>query len=244
MKNKKNILLSIIVGIVSLLIVLCVFYILLDNSGKVNKGSFRVNDAVVTSVVTVEEKQEDKQESMMSDLILDLSEVSTISILIPKDSEINELYIDNININLPNKYENMYLTQPNSEEKKELVEGENGTFNLTAQDKGEQYLVEIEIVNSNFAKDVKIPVDTKVVRFDGTLLSLTGMNVEDIIYNISFDLNISNKQGKTSVCSLKYKIPDYDIASFGMSVTHCNLNDYIFTLKDNFMYKIKKHLKF
>lgn len=244
MKDKRRILLLILTVIVAVLIVFCTFYILLDSNGKVNKGSFRVNDAVVTSVVTVEEKQENKQESMISDLILDLSEVSTISVLIPKDAEINELYIDNINVNLPSKYETMYLTQPNSEEKKDLIEGENGTINLSAQDKGEQYLIEIELVNSNFAKDVKVPVDTKVVRFDGTLLSLTGINVEDIMYNISFDLNISDKQGKTSVCSLNYKIPDYDLANFGMSVTHCNLNDYIFTLKNNFMYKIKKYLKF
>lgn len=245
MKKNKKVLLLICTILVAILIIFCVFYILLDNTGKINQGLFRVNDAVITSLVTVEEKQENKAESMISDLLLDLSQKATISLLIPKDAEINRIYLDNIKVKYPNKFEEMYITQPNSNDKIELKGSEiNDTLNLTVEETSNEYLVEIDVINSNFAKDVRVPVDTKVVRFDGTLLSLAGINVEDIIYELSFDLNITDKQNKVSVCNVRLKVPDYDLASYGIGVLHGNLNDYVFTLKDNFMYNVKKYLKF
>ncbi len=245
MKKSNKTLLIILVIIVSILIIALVFYLLLNNKGRINQGTFRTNDVLVTSLVTVEEKQENKEQSMISDLILDLSQKNVLSLLIPKESEIKEIYIDNIKVKLPTKKGKMYITQPNSNEKTELLDDmKNKKVEIYTSEKENQYLVEIEIDNLNFAKDVKVPENTKIVKFDGTLISLTGMNVEDLMFEISFNLNIINNKDKMSVCDINLKLPGYELANAGIEVKRENLNDYIFYLKDNFYLNLRKYLKF
>lgn len=245
MKKSNKTLLIILVIIVSILIIALVFYLLLNNKGRINQGTFRTNDALITSLVTVEEKQENKEQSMISDLILDLSQKNVLSLLIPKESEIKEIYIDNIKVKLPTKKGKMYITQPNSNEKTELLDDmKNKKVEIYTSEKENQYLVEIEIDNLNFAKDVKVPENTKIVKFDGTLISLTGMNVEDLMFEISFNLNIINNKDKMSVCDINLKLPGYELANAGIEVKRENLNDYIFYLKDNFYLNLRKYLKF
>lgn len=245
MKKSNKALLIIFVIIVSILIIAVVFYLLLNNRGKINQGTFRTNDALITSLVTVEEKQENKEKSTISDLILDLSQKNVLSLLIPKESEIKEIYIDNIKVKLPTKKGKMYITQPNSNEKTELLDDmKNKKVEIYTSEKENQYLVEIEIDNLNFAKDVKVPENTKIVKFDGTLISLTGMNVEDLMFEISFNLNIINNKDKMSVCNINLKLPGYELANAGIEVKRGNLNDYIFYLKDNFYLNLRKYLKF
>lgn len=245
MKKSNKTLLIILVIIVSILIIALVFYLLLNNRGRINQGTFRTNDVLVTSLVTVEEKQENKEQSMISDLILDLSQKNVLSLLIPKESEIKEIYIDNIKVKLPTKKGKMYITQPNSNEKTELLDDmKNKKVEIYTSEKENQYLVEIEIDNLNFAKDVKVPENTKIVKFDGTLISLTGMNVEDLMFEISFNLNIINNKDKMSVCDINLKLPGYELANAGIEVKRENLNDYIFYLKDNFYLNLRKYLKF
>mgnify|MGYP004505605977 FL=1 len=245
MKKSNKALLIIFVIIVSILIMALVFYLLLNNKGRINQGTFRTNDVLITSLVTVEEKQENKEQSTISDLILDLSQKNVLSLLIPKESEIKEIYIDNIKVKLPTKKGKMYITQPNSNEKTELLDDmKNKKVEIYTSEKENQYLVEIEIDNLNFAKDVKVPENTKIVKFDGTLISLTGMNVEDLMFEISFNLNIINNKDKMSVCDINLKLPGYELANAGIEVKRENLNDYIFYLKDNFYLNLRKYLKF
>lgn len=245
MKKNNNTLLVFLIILVVVAIIACIFYILLNSKGKINQGVFRTNDVLITSLVTVEEKQEEKEESMISDFLLDLSQKNVLSLLIPKESGINDIYIDNIKIKYPIKMGQMYLTQPNRNDKIILNEDiKKEKVNIYTQEKEDQYLVEIEIDNMNFAKDVKIPEDTKVVRFDGTLISLTGMDVKDLMFEVSFDLNIEDKSNKLSACSIDLKLPDYELANAGIEVKRENLNDYVFFLKDNFSFNFRKYLKF
>lgn len=243
-KNNKTLLVFLIILVV-VAIIACIFYILLNSKGKINQGVFRTNDVLITSLVTVEEKQEKQEESMISDFLLDLSQKNVLSLLIPKESEIKDIYIDNIKIKYPIKMGQMYLTQPNRNDKIILNEDiKKEKVNIYTQEKEDQYLVEIEIDNMNFAKDVKVPEDTKVVRFDGTLISLTGMDVKDLMFEVSFDLNIEDKSNKLSACSIDLKLPDYELANAGIEVKRENLNDYVFFLKDNFSFNFRKYLKF
>lgn len=245
MKKNNNTLLVFLIILVVVAIIACIFYILLNSKGKINQGVFRTNDVLITSLVTVEEKQEKKEESMISDFLLDLSQKNVLSLLIPKESEIKDIYIDNIKIQYPIKMGQMYLTQPNRNDKIILNEDiKKEKVNIYTQEKEDQYLVEIEIDNMNFAKDVKVPEDTKVVRFDGTLISLTGMDVKDLMFEMSFDLNIEDKSNKLSACSIDLKLPDYELANSGIEVKRENLNDYVFFLKDNFSFNFRKYLKF
>lgn len=245
MKKNNNTLLVFLIILVVVAIIACIFYIILNSKGKINQGVFRTNDVLITSLVTVEEKQEKQEESMISDFLLDLSQKNVLSLLIPKESEIKDIYIDNIKIKYPIKMGQMYLTQPNRNDKIILNEDiKKEKVNIYTQEKEDQYLVEIEIDNMNFAKDVKVPEDTKVVRFDGTLISLTGMDVKDLMFEMSFDLNIEDKSNKLSACSIDLKLPDYELANSGIEVKRENLNDYVFFLKDNFSFNFRKYLKF
>lgn len=245
MKKNNNTLLVFLIILVVVAIIACIFYILLNSKGKINQGVFRTNDVLITSLVTVEEKQEKQEESMISDFLLDLSQKNVLSLLIPKESEIKDIYIDNIKIKYPIKMGQMYLTQPNRNDKIILNEDiKKEKVNIYTQEKEDQYLVEIEIDNMNFAKDVKVPEDTKVVRFDGTLISLTGMDVKDLMFEVSFDLNIEDKSNKLSACSIDLKLPDYELANAGIEVKRESLNDYVFFLKDNFAFNFRKYLKF
>lgn len=245
MKRNKKTLLFFLIIIVAVGIIACAFYILLNNKGKINQGTFRTNDVLITSIVSVEEKQEEKEQSMIADLSLDLSQKNVLSMLIPKETEIEDIYIDDIKIKLPIKMGQMYITQPNRKDKFELNKDiKKEKINIYTEEKEEQYLVEIEIDNMNFAKDVKVPEDTKVVRFDGTLISLTGMDVKDLIFEISFNLNILDKTDKQSVCSINLKLPGYELANSGIEVKRENLNEYVFYLKDNFSFNFRKYLKF
>ena len=182
---------------------------------------------------------------MISDLLLDLSQKNVLSLLIPKESEIKEMYIDNIKVKLPNKMGEMYITQPDRNEKTKLSENmKNQRVDIYSSEKENQYLVEIEIDNMNFAKDVKVPENTKIVKFDGTLISLTGMNIDDLKIELSFDLNIMDSSDKLSACSISLKLPGYELATAGIGVKRENLNDYVFYLKDNFIFNFRKYLKF
>lgn len=245
MKKNNNTLIVFLIILVVVAIIACIFYILLNSKGKINQGVFRTNDVLITSLVTVEEKQEKQEESMISDFLLDLSQKNVLSLLIPKESEIKDIYIDNIKIKYPIKMGQMYLTQPNRNDKIILNEDiKKEKVNIYTQEKEDQYLVEIEIDNMNFAKDVKVPEDTKVVRFDGTLISLTGMDVKDLMFEVSFDLNIEDKSNKLTACSIDLKLPGYELANSGIEVKRENLNDYVFFLKDNFYFNFRKYLKF
>src|SRR5574344_943409 len=238
MKRNNKAMLTFLIVIVSVAIVACFFYILLDNTGKINQGVFRTNDAIITSLVTVQEKQENKEQSMISDLLLDLSQQNTLSMLITKDSTIKEMYIDNIKYNLPSKIGTMYITQPNREEKYELND-DLKKVNIYSEDEGNQYLVEIQVNNVDFAKDVKVPEDTKLVKFDGTLIGLTGMDVKDLMFNISFNLNIIDQNDKLNVCKINMSLPGYELANSGIGITRENLSKYVFSVKNNFLNNLK-----
>ena len=54
MKKNNKALLIILIIIVSIAIIALTFYILLNNKGKINQGTFRTNDDLITYLVTVE----------------------------------------------------------------------------------------------------------------------------------------------------------------------------------------------
>ena len=58
--EKKKIFKVLIVLIVSIAIVMLVTTFLLDATGKINQGNFRVNDAVIESNLDIIQKQEDQ----------------------------------------------------------------------------------------------------------------------------------------------------------------------------------------
>ena len=87
----------IIIAIASVVVTILVANVLLDTTGKVNQGNFRVSDVIVESSATLKEVQdEEKKLEKLSDIAFDVSQTNTISILIESNAEATEINIENI----------------------------------------------------------------------------------------------------------------------------------------------------
>ena len=92
----------IIVAIVSVIVTVLVANILLDTTGKVNQGNFRISDLVVRSSADVKEVQDENIElKKLSDMIFDITQTNQISILIDPNVKASSIRIENLNISDP-----------------------------------------------------------------------------------------------------------------------------------------------
>jgi hypothetical protein len=237
--NKKNKFINILIGIISLAIVVLLCTFLLDATGKINQGSFRVNDLVISSTVAIvdnEVKKEttdttQKTEFSLSDLRLDVTQKNEISFLIVKtsDSEIADIYIDNIKTNYPVLTENMFIYQ--KEDNKIDLKTENIKLTLNKEDKDGQYLIKINIDNSNCIKGAVIPEATTSIVYDGTVFKVLNTKISDIVFDIEFNLNITDSNGRTNICKTKLYLPSELLVTNGISI--------IKEVPGNFPFRIK-----
>ena len=73
----------IIIAVVSVIVTVLVANVLLDTTGKVNQGNFRINDVTVESTANVTEVQDkDTKIENLSGLVFDVSQVNAISLLV------------------------------------------------------------------------------------------------------------------------------------------------------------------
>lgn len=225
--EKSKIIKILIVLVVSIAIVILVTTFLLDTTGKINQGNFRVNYAVIESKLDIAQKQE-VEVSELSNMLLDISQINTLSLLIANNIDIKESNITNIEIEAPVKLGSMYIEQ--SGEK--IYNLTNDTVvNIYPEEKNEQYSIDLNIVNENCLTDMNVPSNTNVVTFDGTILELLNQKYEDFVFEISFDLNIYDIAGNKNTCKINLKLPDEDLYVNGISVKRDDLSNYVFRLK-------------
>ncbi|MDD2376087.1 MAG: hypothetical protein PHD15_00290 [Clostridia bacterium] len=243
-KDKKKNFINIILLLISLIIVvvLCVF--LLDTTGKINQGSFRVNDLVVFSIATVEDTKEntdittETDESVVhdsinsiSDLRLDISQKNVVSFLITKLDNIDatDIYIDNVKTKYPILTENMYIYQ--KEENKIDLKTENIKLFLDKEDKDGQYLIKVNIDNINCVKEVAIPETETSIIFDGTIFNVFNTKISDITFDIQFNLNITDSNGRINICKVKLYMPNELLVTNGVSIIKEDTGKFSFTIK-------------
>lgn len=235
--KKNKALLILIVAVVSIILIYLLSSILLDTKGSVNQGTFRINDFVLKSTLDVEELVSQETETTGFDSMkLNLSERNNISILIAKQKEIKEIYIDNISVSNPSLKGNIAFYQNN--EKDELISLEEKKVTILPEEKDGQLFISLNLDNLEFMKDVKIPDGTNAVTFDGTMLKILDMKFSDIQMKFKFNLNIVDETGKLNVCKISLKFPEEDLINNGISITRKSTNDYIFSIEDNYMKKI------
>lgn len=247
MKKRRNISIIIVI-IVSLALIIGISIKLLDNTGKINQGNYRLNDMVVTSKIEAIESKSAKETTTSTDttatntdtttanaektninkLNFDLSQKNTIDLLITKDIEAKEVYINNVSLSEPSKKGEIVLS----------INGENQTIDsskkdITLKEKDDQYYLEIKIDNNNFVKEAKIPEGTNKISLDGTILDILNIKLSDIALELIFDLNIVDSSGKNNVCKLKFKMPTEALITEGISVTREDKTNYIFSLREN-----------
>ena len=227
--NKKNIGVILLIAFVSIALVASVGIYLLDTTGKINQGNFRVNDLVVESKLEVKEKDVEEVKDLSS-LVFDISQNNKITMLVAAQTEVEAMYIDNVYISNPVKVGNLYITQSNYEQKYS-IESISSQINIyPAQTEG-QYKIEIGINNENCMEDVKVVSGTKSIRYDGTILSLLNTKVSDLRFDLIFDLNIIEKSGKKNVCKVKLSVPNDDLMTNGISITREDVSKFLFKVK-------------
>jgi hypothetical protein len=223
---------------------------LLDTTGKINQGYFRVNDFVISSTVSVEDKEitetptadntteqsnttEQKESiSNLSDLKLTATQTNEILMLIAKSNGITakEIYIDNIKTDYPKLTENMYIYQ-NKENKIDL-KTEKIKLNLITEDQDGQYRIKFNIDNLNFIKDAVIPnTEVSTVKFDGTILNILNVNSSDVMFKITFDLNIIDSENKLNTCKVTLNLPSKLMVTNGVSIINEDVGKFPFMMK-------------
>lgn len=229
MKNSRFLTLLVIVLVIALIIT--VVSLIMDRNGKFNAGNYRMLDAVVTSTVNVKDNSDvNKTIESLSDIKLSLSQNNKISFLTTKDDNISEIYIDNISIKNPEKVGELYISVINSD-KKELISNIKDKINImpNVQENGDY--IEVNIDNELFEKELSIPENAKSVKFDGTILPKYSIDLKSLIFDVSFDLNILQKDGKINTCNVKLNLPNEDLVLVGTSITRKNLANFNFKIK-------------
>lgn len=227
--KKANKIITLIVIILAIAIAYLVINIVLNNVGKVNQGNYRITDMVVTSSIDVIDNSNQELESI-SDVTLSLTQKNKIALLMTKSENISKIYIDDIKVKYPEIGENVYISQSGIEGKQKLLEDIQEIV-IQPLEKDNQLYIELNIDNEYFKENLNIPQDATELRFDGTILKRYEIDTKNIIFNISFNLNVLEKTGNVNVCKIQLTLPENEIATNGISIQRKNLDKLNFKIK-------------
>lgn len=226
--EKKNVIKLIVIIGISIFIVMVISKYLFDNTGIINQGNFRVNDLVVESSLDIVQDQEDNV-SELSNMVLDISQNNTLKLLIAKNIQIESANISNIKLTSPVKVGNMSINQTGYELVSDI--NEDTIINIYPEEKLDQSYIELNVNNNNCITNVSVPSQTNVVKFDGTILNLLNQNIDELKFDLSFDLNIYDSDGVKNTCKFNLKVPDNTLKDNGISFNRMSVSDYIFKVK-------------
>ena len=219
----------IIVAIVSVIVTVLVANILLDTTGKVNQGNFRISDVVVRSSADVKEVQDENIElKKLSDMIFDITQTNQISILIDPNVKASSIRIENLNISDPALKGNMQIYQ--TKDKKYDVTPELKNINLDLQQEEEKYVVNLYINNNNVLTNQKVDETVETIQYDATMFKTLGIDISSLKFNVSFDLLITDESGNTVKTSISLNMPTDETVEAGMSILKQDTSNYIFTI--------------
>lgn len=219
----------IIVAIVSVIVTVLVANILLDTTGKVNQGNFRISDVVVRSSADVKEVQDENIElKKLSDMIFDITQTNQISILIDPNVKASSIRIENLNISDPTLKGNMQIYQ--TEDKKYDVTPELKNIDLDLQQEEEKYVVNLYINNNNVLTNQKVDETVETIQYDATMFKTLGYDISSLKFNVSFDLLITDESENTVKTSISLNMPTDETVEAGMSILKQDTSNYIFTI--------------
>lgn len=219
----------IIVAIVSVIVTVLVANILLDTTGKVNQGNFRISDVVVRSSADVKEVQDENIElKKLSDMIFDITQTNQISILIDPNVKASSIRIENLNISDPALKGNMQIYQ--TKDKKYDVTPELKNMDLDLQQEEEKYVVNLYINNNNVLTNQKVDETVETIQYDATMFKTLGYDISSLKFNVSFDLLITDESENTVKTSISLNMPTDETVEAGMSILKQDTSNYIFTI--------------
>ena len=228
--KKLNVFVLILSVLVAVAIIVVVVTFALDTTGKVNQGNFRINDAVLTSMLSVTETNSKGDEpTEIADMLFSVSQTNRLSLLISKTQEISSMYVDNIKYTLPSKVGTLYIAPVGIGKGTEISQATK--VEIQPEQKDDQYYLEINFNNESVLNDAKVPSDTKLLKYDCTMLSLLNLKTEDLTFNVSFNLNIVDITGKTVTCKIELKLPNEKLEEEGTSIVRQDVSNYVFSIK-------------
>lgn len=228
--SKNKFFLVIFVIMISIVIIYGVLYFSTNTDGKINKGSFRISDAVLKSSVYIEQKQGEAQITELSNMVLDISQCNELMLYLVGYIDIDKITVGNIKCSNPKKVGNINFYQRDNESVVNLNDF-NEEYEIKKIKEDSQYYIDLYIDNARFLKDSNVPSTTKIVKFDGTILELLNVSFADIYFTVSFDINVYDITGKRNVCKVKLNLPSEEITTNGISIQKQDLSNYVFSVK-------------
>ena len=219
----------IIVVVVSIIITIFVAGWLLDTTGKVNQGNFRVSEITIQSGATVTEVQDKnvKIESL-SGLYFDVSQTNEITIMIEANTKASSIMLDNIQVSEPIIKGTMNLTQKDYEKYDLTPDFKSMPIHL--EEKDGQYMIALFLDNDNLITDRNVSDDKEKIPYSAEIFKLWDISVRDVQFDFSFDLIITDEAGTKSKTNIKLNMPTDETLEEGMSILRQDASKYVFTI--------------
>ena len=219
----------IIIAVVSVIVTILIANILLDTTGKVNQGNFRVSDVIVESSATLTEVQDkDLKLEKLSDIVFDISQINTISILIESNVKATEINIENLLVTDPLLKGKMNISQ--KDHHKYDITPELTSFPIYLEQEEGKYVIRLLVDNDNVITDKSVGEDIEKIQYDATIFETLGIDVSQLKFNISFDIVIKDETGKTVKTNINLNMPTDETFSKGMSILRQDVTNYIFSI--------------
>ena len=219
----------IIIAVVSVIVTILIANILLDTTGKVNQGNFRVSDVIVESSATLTEVQDkDLKLEKLSDIVFDISQINTISILIESNVKATEINIENLLVTDPLLKGKMNISQ--KDHHKYDITPELTSFPIYLEQEDGKYVIRLLVDNDNVITDKSVGEDIEKIQYDATIFETLGIDVSQLKFNISFDIVIKDETGKTVKTNINLNMPTDETFSKGMSILRQDVTNSIFSI--------------
>lgn len=221
----------IIIAVVSVIVTVLVANILLDTTGKVNQGNFRISDVIIESSATLKEVQDKNVKiEKLSGLVFDVSQTNTISILIESNVKASKISIENLVVTDPALKGNINICQKDYE-KYDITPELNSIPIYLEQEEG-KYIITLLIDNDNVITDKSVSDEFQEIKYDATIFNLFGIDVSQLQFNVSFDLVITDESGQTVKTTMYLKMPTDETLTEGMSILRQDATKFLFTVED------------
>lgn len=219
----------IIIAIVSVIVMIFIANMLLDTTGTINQGNFRVSDVIIESSASLTEVQDDKLGvKKLSDFVFDVSQTNTISILLEANTEASQIKIENLKIEEPILKGNMNICQKDYD--KYNITPELTSIPIYLEREDGKYIIRLLLDNDKVIMDKSVDDTIEEIQYDATIFKTLNINTDDLKFKVSFDLVITDNVGKTVSTTISMNMPTDETFLKGMSILRQDASKYIFTI--------------
>ncbi len=226
--SKNNIMTWLISGAIAIILLMVISKLIFSGINGLNEGQFRVTDAILTSTAIVEDINSDT-----SKWEINISQNNRLALLIQgmDSAKISKVEIDKIKVIRSPRVGEIYISEPRTKETKSIENSKSESVAVYVDKRQDgSNLIEIDILNKDIVKNYGVPEEINELRHDGTAISIANKTIEDIQFKISFNINITQDNGKENKCKVTLNLPDHSLITNGQVVTRLSLSDFKFRI--------------